>query len=409
MSIHQELINFDQRFNQLKTPPLVINDLIDSSEEDKINIKKQIFTKYESDMLTSLPSCECGQITGGVNIGVTCSECKTVVTAPLEQDIEPIMWMRAPQGVSKLINPIVWTMITERFIRSGFDIIQWICDTTYKPGVKTPAIISVLQEAGIKRGYNYFIDNFFPIIEFLNEQKSFKRKGRNYLMELLYNNKDCIFSTYLPLPNKSILVIEENTSGIYADPIVIGAIDAIQTISAIDSAMSQHSVRVKENRTIKAIAKLASFYDDVYKNNFAQKGGIFRKHVFGSRSNFSFRAVISSLTQSHDYREIHIPWGVGTSVFRIHLLNKLFARNFKYNDAVAHLNACANRYDPLLDELFKEIIKESPGIGVGCLSQRNPSLMRGSAQLTWITKVKTDPDDPTVGISILIVKSLNAD
>jgi len=29
--------------------------------------------------------------------------------------------------------------------------------------------------------------------------------------------------------------------------------------------------------------------------------------------------------------------------------------------------------------------------------------------LTWITKVKTDPDDPTVGISILIVKSLNAD
>ena len=35
-----------------------------------------------------------------------------------------------------------------------------------------------------------------------------------------------------------------------------------------------------------------------------------------------------------------------------------------------------------------------------------PSLMRGSAQLTWITKVKTDPDDPTVGISILIVKSL---
>ena len=38
-----------------------------------------------------------------------------------------------------------------------------------------------------------------------------------------------------------------------------------------------------------------------------------------------------------------------------------------------------------------------------------PSLMRGSAQLTWITKVKPDPDDPTVGISILIVKSLNAD
>jgi hypothetical protein len=41
--------------------------------------------------------------------------------------------------------------------------------------------------------------------------------------------------------------------------------------------------------------------------------------------------------------------------------------------------------------------------------QRNPSLERGSAQLVYITKVKTVVEIPTVSISILDVKGLNAD
>lgn len=47
-----------------------------------------------------------------------------------------------------------------------------------------------------------------------------------------------------------------------------------------------------------------------------------------------------------------------------------------------------------------------------CLTNKfeyTPSLERGSVQLTRITKVKTDPAIPTVSISILIVKGLNAD
>ena len=40
---------------------------------------------------------------------------------------------------------------------------------------------------------------------------------------------------------------------------------------------------------------------------------------------------------------------------------------------------------------------------------RKPSLLSGSAQLIYITKVKTDMRDNTTSISILIVKSCNAD
>lgn len=385
---------------------------MDSSEEEREQLKTSIYTKYNSDLLSNLPSCDCGDVSGEYNIGVSCVNCNTLVKSPMEQDIEPILWMRSPKGVAKLINPIVWTMLTERFTRSNFDILLWICDTTYRSQVKIPTVLDEIQSAGIQRGYNYFVNNFDWIMEILFNIKSFKlpKKGsRDYLKELIERDKKCIFSDYIPLPNKSLLVIEGTNVGTYADPVVVGAIDAIQTIASIDSSLFQHSLRTKENRTIKCLSKLAEFNDNYYKTSLAKKSGIFRKHVFGSRSHFSFRAVISSITEPHHYDEIFIPWGIATSVLRIHVINKLFKLGMDVNTAIQFLNTHAQKYCVELDNIFKELIAEAPGGGIACITQRNPSLERGSVQLTRITKVKTDPTIPTVSISILIVKGLNAD
>lgn len=411
MSIYQELVSFDELFSQLKAPPIIVNDIMDSSEEEREVLKNTVFTKYNSDLLSNLPSCECGDIKGEFNIGVHCNNCNSPVKSPMDQDIEPILWMRSPVGVAKLINPIIWTMLTERFKRSNFEIILWICDTTYRPQVKIPPVLNDVQSAGIQRGYNYFVENFDWIMNILFNLKSFKVKKneRDYLRELIEANKHCVFSDYIPLPNKSLLVIEDTNVGTYVDPIVVGAIDAIQTISSIDSSLFQHSVRTKENRTIKALSKLAEFNDNYYKSSLAKKPGIFRKHVFGSRSHFSFRAVISSITDQHRYDEIHIPWGIATSVFRIHVINKLLRRGYDANTAIDFLNQHAQKYCKELDDIFKELINESPGGMVPVVVQRNPSLERGSVQLCGISKVKTDPAIPTVSISILIVKGLNAD
>ena len=166
---------------------------------------------------------------------------------------------------------------------------------------------------------------------------------------------------------------------------------------------------MKQNRVVKALCELSEFYEGIYKTTFAKKTGIFRKHVFGSRAHFSFRAVISSLTGEHRYDEIHIPWGIGVSVFRIHLANKLKRRGFTPNQTFQILSEYAQRYHPLLDELFEELIRETPGgRGLSCTQQRNPSLKRGSAQAVYITHVKKDPSIPTVSISILSVKGMNA-
>jgi len=348
---------------------------------------------------------------GEHNIGVTCTNCRTLVKSPIDQELEPLLWIRAPQGVKALINPIIWTMLTDKFTRSGFEIIRWLCDTTYKPQVRTPAIMENVQALGIERGLNNFIANFDWIIDSLFDLKGFKQRKDvlDPLQVLLREQRDCVFCDYLPLPNKALLVIEETNLGTYVDPIVTGAVDAIRTMVGIDSDLSSHSVRTKENRTVKTIAQLADFYDDLARTTLAKKEGIFRKHIFGTRSHFSFRAVISSLTNAHRYDELHIPWGIGISVFRIHLVNKLARRGFAVNAAIAFLNEHSGKHHPLLEELFGILIDESPYKAIPVIFQRNPSLERGSAQAMWVTKVKSDPNVPTVSLSILSVKGFNAD
>lgn len=412
MGVSTALVNFDDLFRRKATRvPVIINDFSESSEEDKESFNRMIYTKYATDLLSNLPTCECGEVVGEHNVDVVCKVCNTPVASPLEQDLEPLVWMRAPQGVRALISPIVWTMLTAKFTRSGFEIIRWICDTTYKPQVRTPAIMEAVQDLGIPRGFNNFVDNFDNIMLALFDLKGFKaKKGEeDPLQTLLRLQRDCVFSQTLPLPNRSLLVIEETNVGTYVDPIVTGAVDAIRTMVSIDSPLSSHNVRTKENRTIKTIAQLAEFYDNLARTTLAKKEGIFRKHVFGTRSHWSFRGVISSQTDNHDYDELHIPWGIGVSSLRIHLMNKLLRRGFTPNTAIGFLNEHAQKYHPLLDELFQLLIEECPYKGIPVVFQRNPSLERGSAQAMFVTKVKTDPNIPTISLSILSVVGFNAD
>ncbi len=63
----------------------------------------------------------------------------------------------------------------------------------------------------------------------------------------------------------------------------------------------------------------------------------------------------------------------------------------------------------MLDAIFRELIEESPYMGIPVIFQRNPSLSRASAQLLYVTRVKTNPADNTIGVSTLVISGSNAD
>ena len=374
MGISQELINFNEMFYQLKEEPIIVNDLSNSTEEERKYVEDLITTRYSSDMLSVLPSCQCGQTKGEYERGnVVCEYCKTPVRSQIEEDIEPIVWFRRPIGVAPLLNPVVYTMLNDRFRKSGFNIIDWLTDTTYNSDKKQPPVLDTILGAGVQRGYNYFVENFDKVMDVLFSQKIFKlKKGeRDYLWDLITIHRDKLFSDYIPLPNKALLVIESNNLGTFVDNVVVDAKDVIMMITSIDRKFANHHVRLRENRTAKAISRLSEVYENYISKNMSPKTGLLRKHIFASRSHFSGRAVITSLTDAHEYDEIFIPWGLAITTLRNHLLSKMVRLGYALNTAIALLNGHVHKYNPFIDGLFKELIAESSEAGIPALIHRN--------------------------------------
>lgn len=418
MSIHLELVDLDNVYRKLKTNPIIINDLANITDKERQKINDLIRVTYNSDLLKSVASCPCDTIVGEHRIGEICPECGNACAPPIEQELDPIVWMRAPRGVRALLNPTVYAMLSARFTKGGHDIIRWICDSDYQSKRKPIKEIEILESMGFKRSYNWFVDNFDKIMQTLFTMPKLARKpsdpGNGYqqsqdLYALLQTHRDRIFSKYLPLPNRSLFIIEKTDSNSVVDNSVVGVLDAIHTITSIDHELTMIKQSTRENRTFRTIAGIAAFGDSWTAASLGEKPGLARRHMFGTRANFSIRTVVTSITEPHEYDELHIPWGAAIGAFRFHLINMLEKLDYTVNEALALLNKYANKYSPLIDSLFKQLIDATPNKGIPATLGRNPSLARGSMYQVRITKVKTDVADPTSSFSILVITAPNAD
>jgi hypothetical protein len=211
-------------------------------------------------------------------------------------------------------------------------------------------------------------------------------------------------------------VTERSITGSFADTTMKTAIDAIRTISSTVHSLMPLDIRRLQSRTMKANEYLAQYHQDYMSATLTSKRGWFRKNVFGSPLYFTFRAVISSLSERHEYDELHLPWGVAVSTYEIHLSSKLMRREsdetgrpFTPNQIKQHIREHTLRYSPLLDSLFHELIEECPHKGLPVLFNRNPSLDRGSIQEFFVTKINPDPKINAVAMSVLTLKAPNAD
>ena len=161
--------------------------------------------------------------------------------------------------------------------------------------------------------------------------------------------------------------------------------------------------------TAKIISLSANLYIDYVKNFVSKKGGLSRKNIFGTRAHFTFRTVISTLRSEYEYDTIHVPWEIGLTTFRPHVLNKLYALGYNHKDASALVYKSTFNYDPVIDKILQELIEESPHKGIPVLANRNPSLGVGSIVKVYIAKFKTNVHDHTTGFPLPLMPSLNAD
>tara|TARA_B100000929_G_scaffold185186_2_gene146619 strand:- start:71 stop:1384 length:1314 start_codon:yes stop_codon:yes gene_type:complete len=425
MGVHLRLVNHDELFRKATNVPIIVNQFDLQSQAHMEQLNELIYTTYNDDSLEIQPRCECGQVSGEFNVGVVCDNCGVPCLSVTERPLESSLWIASPQGVDRLINPEVWIILSKRLMDGGVSVLEWLTNPyMVVPPEKEPLSIKKLKEKGVPRGLNNFVRHFDEIMDLLINGKIIKNgklEERQELMVFLKENRAALFCQHLPIPSKLAFITEKTPMGTYADPTMGPAVEAIRTISSIENSITPITQAKRESRAVKAIMQLAEYYETFFSKSLGPKPGWFRKHIYGSRVHFSFRAVISSISEPHDYEEVHLPWSMSVMFFKVHLISKLLKpsptmlgsgliqRGMTPNEALRYLHQHTLKYDPLLDEIFQELISESPYKGVPILLQRNPSLTRGSIQQLFVTKIKTDPKVNTIGLSVLILSAFNAD
>lgn len=404
-------MNFPDMLKSSSREVHFVNSLSNITNKDLDDNKQRLYQQYkDDDVYNTTPSCSCGKTVRRNLEGTKCKFCDTFVLPVVGKKLEPQLWMRTPNGVAHFINPLVWIMLGEYFTVNKFNVIAWIC-TTDMVSKKGEAIQAAIQAVGIERGYNNFVHNFDDILNklfALREFRSAKKQKRDDIIYVLNRYKDCIFTPYLPVINRNLLVVEDFAIGKYKDPTIAVAINAAEMLLGIDRPSCTLKQSARENRTAKMLNDISRFYELYFKDNIASKTGLARKHLCSSRVNYSARTVITSITDEHHYEDIYMPWSASVGLLRTHLQNKLHRMDMKPNEVFGFLNASVYRYHPLVDHIFKELIDESPQkalIGTWC---RNPSLARASMGAVRIPKIKTDVSDPTTSMSILCTAGWNA-
>lgn len=394
MGLYLQMVDFDEMFSNLPMQPIIVNDYNTNIPEEKEELYRRLYSHYQdTDIIEESASCDCGKITGMYNHGVLCTTCNSKVTNTTDKEIESILWMRAPEGIVSLISPNVWKMLESAMKAKGFNFLEYLTNTNVHFEVERITSKETLKKLdrfmnrNLPRGYNNFITHFDEIMTFMFQANIIdsNNANKNELWECIQQNKHVFFPKYLPIPSRICLVVESTTSGVYIDKPLGMAMDAILTLTSIKSSdlpTEGYNGRLdytRQNRVAKTIRELAKFYDVYTKERIAKKPGMVRRHVVGSRLHFTGRAVITSLSDPHDYDEIHIPWGMAAQLLKYHIINKLLKRGYSADKAIEFVYSNVLRYNHELDLIFQELINETIPLdihgdkrnGLVCILQRN--------------------------------------
>lgn len=412
MGVNARIVDLNELFLKSSADNILINHFNISSNEDVERLNRLIYTHFDGDLLNVTPSCDCRETQGGFYVDTKCEVCGTVVKAVTERKLETVLWMQPPEGVTAFINPHVWSILSDAMTHGGFNLLEYLCNPMQTLPPHQHENVRKFLTLGLERGINAFHANFDEYMQKLFDAglvNDGKRNRRSTLREFLRLYRHCIFTQYLPVPSKLSLITEQTVTKTYYDTSILPVIDAIRTISATVNSPTPLTPRMLQARSVKANALMAKYYREFISGLLSSKTGLMRKHVFGSRLHFTFRAVITSLSDAHDYDELHLPWSLAVMAFELHLTAKLLRRGYTPVQCSELIQQHVLQYHPLLDELFKELIAEGMDGGIRVTLGRNPTLLRGSIQSFRVTRVKPDPRINSISISVLCLKAPNAD
>lgn len=383
-----------------------MNSLASSAEIDQA-----LFTVYTESVFSNIPQCNCGKYNEAYLENEVCEDCGDTIESVINKN-HPLVWLRRYRSTQRFISPYFW-MVLRNILSSKLDVLRFLSDTKYNPAVTQPNWLKkFLGVTHFKRGYNNLVESMDDLLDFTISSSEFKTGKKFEELQILKNiwntQKDDILSEYLGIFNKRLFVIEETKMGHYTS-LILGEVKDICYNYILNN--NENVTQAKQEAvTSRLIAGMASIMDQYIRDNLQGKPGDFRKHFSGARMPFSFRAVIRSMNTDSHRDELHVPWTIGVTTMRAHVLNILVNRKgYTALDASNLLFEHTKKYHEDINDCFKILIAESPFAGFVVFFTRNPSLPMGSTQMKIITLVKPDVYDNTISISNLTVKPFNAD
>ncbi len=411
MAIYQKILNMDKYYHSTNGMKLIANNLQYFNIDDQDELNKALMTVYNNDVYDMIPSCTCGLTNKYFRLGHVCRQCGDTVKERHERT-DPVVWIKALDGMPQLMNPDVWYMMNISFSVKNLDSMRWLSDTSYNPPIEIPGYLSDIAEMIGGRTYSNVINNMDEIlVRLLNVPTIRKSQGRVEAIEgyrkLFKRSRRDLFSEYLPILNKRLFIMENTNKGKIVN---LGIADVIGLIrSYIKAANTSDSDRKKSNAIGSVLSSLSTSVNTYKRDNLYSKFGGFRKHIYGTRLPLTFRSVIVPFVGRHRYDEVKIPWVVAVTVLHPHIMNKLVnTRNVPSIVAIETLFKATRVYIPEIADILTELINDTER-GIPILIHRNPTLFQGSALPVYIVGFDTTPNSFATHFSPLSVKAMNAD
>ena len=386
-----------------------------SDPETVESVINAVSTLLSTKEVSIAAQCQCGHLLGNYLINKTCMECDTKCLLP-DPEYKPTVWYSISKDVDHtFMHP--WFLIeVNNYFKSSFKM-EFI------------RFLNAKSQANAKHSkYIPFVDIFR---KYANDPKEtrlniFKKHWVDILRDITevddkYHLLHNLINYYIPYTNllspkslpilsKRIMVIEKSKA-------------KKQTLALTKRILKFVDITTKGFKTnhdqydeLDYInLELALLFDKVAKNKegyLSSKPGLIRRHIGGSPTIYSLRNVITLLNKgdSHKTDEIHIPYSTAVSIFRYHVMNRLYK---KYDRQIplyqfrAKINKGERNFDIDLYEIIEQMLVENNGVRTTLL--RNPIQSSYGLVSARFTHVKKDLHDLSFGLSPVALEPSNAD
>lgn len=422
-------------WNRYKDHPAtqVLND-IDFSDADYAEQLSELILSKASEV-DFISSCTCGHLTGNFYDGEICPKCGEPVVNEMYHNggNYPVRtWIRAPEELKYgWMSPIIyiwlekWTSYNGRATKDRSKVQAYVRDILDPTRPLADFMKGWVQEAiertGTPRGFNFLYENFERFIySMLHEAPPniIRKSSTANFFKAITLYKDKIWVRQFPILFNSLHAIINKEGSVtdkkrYVDSTVRHVFQAASDLSQISHRIDMNTIsdRAFNSGIFRVYQNMMSYYADIQVKHLSGKTGLPRKHLFGARHHFSARALISPIAGEHCLDEIHLSWECSVNLFRPHIIGRLMHEfGMTPRDAFMKHHAALQTFDPDIYALLNRFIKESPHErGIPVLVCRNPSVSYLSVQLMYLSVVKSDPSDKTMGISARNLSGFNGD